>query len=78
MIVQDGHRFGYEIKYTDAPRLSPSMRIAMHDLKLDSLRVIYPGQQTFPLGEKVRAMGLNLFLRENPSGPTPLPPALNP
>lgn len=62
MIVQNGRRTGYEIKYTDAPRLTPSMRIAMQDLKLDEMTVLYPGDKTFPLAEKVRAVGLQRFL----------------
>jgi len=67
MILQDNVRIGYEFKYTDAPRLTPSMRIALHDLKLDSLRVIYPGRQNFPLGDRVQAMGLDTFLLKNPT-----------
>ncbi|HLE56123.1 MAG TPA: hypothetical protein VJB15_03505 [Rhodothermia bacterium] len=32
-------RDGIEIKREDAPRLTPSMRIALHDLRLDHLSV---------------------------------------
>jgi len=63
LIIQDGRRYGYEVKYTDAPRLTPSMRIARHDLKLDRLQVIYPGRQRFPLEENIEALGFDAFLK---------------
>ena len=63
LIVQDGRRIGYEVKYTDAPRLTPSMRIASRDLKLDELVVLFPGNQSFPLSDNIRAVGLQAFLR---------------
>ena len=65
MIMQDGRRIGYEIKYTDAPRLTPSMRIARQDLKLDDLFVIFPGGHMFPLGDHVTAIGFDAFLKRN-------------
>ena len=58
LIIKDGKRIGYEFKYTDAPKITPSMRIASEDLKLDHLYVIYPGTKTFPLSEHITARGL--------------------
>ncbi|MBI5200889.1 MAG: ATP-binding protein [Elusimicrobia bacterium] len=63
LIARDGRRIGYEIKYTDAPRLTPSMRIALRDLKLDELSVIFPGDREFPLADSVRAVGFDAFLK---------------
>jgi hypothetical protein len=63
LIVQDGRRTGYEFKYSDSPRITPSMRIAGHDLKLDELLVIYPGDKTFPLANRVTAIGFDAFLK---------------
>jgi uncharacterized protein len=34
------------------------MRIAMHDLKLDALYVVYPGLHRYPTGEGVEAVPL--------------------
>jgi hypothetical protein len=56
--VRDGFRLGVEIKRSDAPRLTPSMRNALRDLKLDLLWVIYPGTQSYTLQEKVIVMRL--------------------
>jgi len=58
LILKNGKRIGYEFKYTDAPKITPSMRIASEDLKLDHLYVVYPGSITFSLSEKITARGL--------------------
>ena len=50
--------FGVECKRTDAPRLTPSIRIALEDLKLKYVIVLYPGIQRFPLADKVEAVPL--------------------
>jgi hypothetical protein len=51
--VIDGKRIGFEIKFSDAPGMTKSIQIAIHDLHLDYLYVIYPGSRTYSLGEKV-------------------------
>jgi len=56
--LKGGERLGFEFKRADAPRLTPSMRSALNDLKLDSLRVIYPGSLRYPLGERVDVVPL--------------------
>jgi len=52
------HRLGFEIKRTDAPRKSRSMEIAMRDLGLKKLIVVYPGTRSYELGDQVHAMPL--------------------
>ena len=42
----------------DAPVLTPSMRIALADLKLDELRVVYPGSKHYALSKKVEVVPL--------------------
>jgi predicted AAA+ superfamily ATPase len=49
LLFKDNRRIGIEIKRTDAPKLTPSMRTAMIDLKLDKLYVIYPGVKRYTL-----------------------------
>lgn len=56
LIHKDGKRLGYEIKYTSAPRLTKSMQIAAHDLRLDHLSVIYPGKIDYPLAKGIDAV----------------------
>jgi predicted AAA+ superfamily ATPase len=58
LIVRGERREGYEIKRTDAPRITPSMRHALADLGLDRLTVVHAGSEAYPMGEKIRAMPL--------------------
>ena len=62
LLFQNGKRIGVECKRVDAPTLTPSMRIAMADLKLDELYVVYPGDQRYPLSKGVGAMPLAAFI----------------
>lgn len=58
LMFRYGKRVGVEFKRVDAPAVTPSMRIAMQDLKLDALYVIYPGTQRYPLAERIEALPL--------------------
>ena len=53
LLLKDGRRLGVEVKRADAPRLTPSMRTALRDLKLEQLVVLYPGATSYPLAERV-------------------------
>ena len=53
LLFKHRRRVGVEIKRADAPKLTPSMRIALADLKLDRLLVIYPGNKPYRLAPKV-------------------------
>lgn len=58
LMFKNGQRVGVEFKRADAPRVTTSMRIAMHDLKLDALYVVYPGLHRYKLADKVEAVPL--------------------
>ena len=59
LIVKDSKRNGFEFKYSEAPRLTNSMKVAMKILKLDSIQVIYPGEKKYYLEENIHVSGLN-------------------
>jgi len=59
LIVAGGRRRGFEIKRTVAPKVTPSMQVALHDLKLDSIDVIHAGRDTFPMAKSLRAVSLH-------------------
>lgn len=59
LIVKDGKRIGFEFKYGDAPSTTKSMHIALQDLQLDHLGVIYPGDRIFPMTETITAYGFD-------------------
>ncbi|MDD5069631.1 MAG: ATP-binding protein [Candidatus Omnitrophica bacterium] len=48
-----GRMYGVEIKRADAPTMTPSMRIALEDLKLQRIAVIYPGKQRYSIHKQV-------------------------
>lgn len=58
LMLKGRQRVGVEFKRADAPKVTPSMRIAMHDLKLDALYVVYPGAHRFNLTGGVEAVPL--------------------
>ena len=64
LLFKDGRRIGVEIKRADAPRLTPSMRIAMTDLRLERLIVVYPGERRYALTEKVDVLPLSVVMTE--------------
>lgn len=63
LLFKKGRRIGVECKRADAPTLTPSMRIALHDLKLDHLYVLYPGDRAYPLARNVEVMPLAEFVK---------------
>lgn len=58
LLKHGGKAFGFEVKYTDAPRTTRSMRSALADLDLHHLYVVYPGEHSFPLDDKISAVGI--------------------
>lgn len=56
LVLRRGRRWGFEVKRTTAPALTPSMRHALADLKLDGLWVVHAGEKTFSLASKVTAV----------------------
>jgi len=58
LMIKGDRRVGVEFKRADAPRVTPSMRIALDDLALDALYVIHPGERRYALGERIEAVPL--------------------
>jgi predicted AAA+ superfamily ATPase len=58
LLFQRGRRIGVECKRADAPVVTPSMRIALADLKLDKLYVVYPGRQRYALDRRIEVVPL--------------------
>jgi hypothetical protein len=58
LLIHRGRCIGIECKRADAPVLRPSMHIAPADLKLDELRVVYPGQKRYALAKQVEVVPL--------------------
>ena len=56
LMIKDGKRIGIEFKLGDAPKLTPSMKTALSDLRLEMLYVIYPGTRRYTITDKVEAI----------------------
>jgi predicted AAA+ superfamily ATPase len=58
LIHHRGKRLGFEIKYSDHPRVTASHRLALDALSLDRLTIVCPGNSSYPLDEKIGVRGL--------------------
>ncbi|MGH8502455.1 MAG: ATP-binding protein [Gammaproteobacteria bacterium] len=56
LVTIRGKRYGFECKYADAPGTSRSMRVALEDLTLTHLWVIYPGNERYDLDERLSVL----------------------
>ncbi|MCY3556968.1 MAG: ATP-binding protein [Gemmatimonadetes bacterium] len=76
-LIRDGLRIGVECKRQDAPRVTRSMRVALEDLALDHLYVVYPGCKTYAIGRDITVTplshikGSGLFTPTTPASPHP-------
>lgn len=59
LLFKRDRRIGVECERADGATLTPSMRIALTDLKLDELYVVYPGEKRYPLAMNVEAVPLS-------------------
>lgn len=71
LMMLRGRRWGVEVKREDAPRLTPSMRAALADLKLDRLTVLYPGTRRYALAENVVVVPLADLATGDPAALAP-------
>lgn len=62
ILLKVGHMLGVECKRIDAPSLTPSLRIALEDLRLERIAVIYPGIERCPLAARVEAVPLEALV----------------
>ncbi len=53
---KNNKRYGAEIKYADAPRITPSMRHTIQDCQLETLFIIYPGTDEYLLAPNIRVI----------------------
>ncbi len=57
LLLRRGDRLlGVECKRADAPRVTPSIRVALDNLGLERIAMIYPGNKRYPLHERVEAV----------------------
>jgi len=54
-LILDGKNYGIEFKFNEAPAVTKSMYIAIKDLSLKKLLIVYPGKEIYPAGDKITA-----------------------
>ena len=64
LVGPESWRIGVEFKRTSAPKVTRSMHSALADLELEQLLVVHPGELTFPLAERVEAIGVARLLAD--------------
>ena len=57
-------KVGIEVKLSSAPSVTPSMRNALRDLKLDELIVVHAGDLSYPLADRIRAVSAHRLLTD--------------
>lgn len=56
LVMQHGKRYGFEFKHADAPGTTKSMHVALADLRIEHLWVVYPGNDRYSLHDKITAL----------------------
>jgi len=64
LVVRGRRRWGFEVKRTSAPAITPSMKTALQDLKLQRLFVVHAGEHSFNMTKKIRAVAVADLLDE--------------
>ncbi|MEL6539509.1 MAG: ATP-binding protein [Bacteroidota bacterium] len=59
LIDHQGTKRGFEFKYTERPKVTPSIRIALKELHLDQVTIVYPGPHSYALDDRVFVMSIS-------------------
>jgi len=64
LVVRGRKRTGFEIKFTSSPKVTPSMKIAVRDLKLNRLYLIHAGDKSYQVAGKIYAIASKNMVKE--------------
>jgi predicted AAA+ superfamily ATPase len=56
LFMNKGKLHAVEVKFSEAPKVTKSMRTAMNDLKPEHLWIVYPGQHAYPAEENITVL----------------------
>ena len=59
VFLRKGKLWGVELKYSEAPKLTKSMKSAIEELSLEHLWVVYPGDTSYSLSSNASAVPIN-------------------
>lgn len=64
LVVRGLRQLGFEIRRTVSPKITPSMRSAMADLRLSRLDIVHAGESTYPVTRTVRTLAAARLLQD--------------
>ncbi len=61
IVLTNGKMHGFEFKYSSKPSMTKSLHCVLQDLNPEMITIIVPGDQQYPIHEKIRVCGLRKF-----------------
>jgi len=65
LVMKNGKRFGFEIKYSETPKATRSMHQIIEDLKLDQFFIVYQGKHQLILEDKIQLLPVNNIISQD-------------
>ena len=59
LVLENGRRVGFEMKFNEAPEVTRSMHNVVETLRLDRLFVVCPGTESYPVTERIGVLSLS-------------------
>jgi predicted AAA+ superfamily ATPase len=56
MVLKNGKKLGFEIKFSESPKVTRSMHSVIENLNLDKLYLVYRGERNLMLDENIYAL----------------------
>ncbi len=65
LVLKNGKRLGFEIKFSEAPKVTRSIHQIIDDLKLDQFYIVYQGKHRLELEEKIQLLPVADIFKES-------------
>lgn len=65
LVMKNGKRLGFEIKYSETPKVTRSMHQIIEDLNLDQFFIVYQGKHRLELEAKIQLLPVIDIIKEN-------------
>lgn len=63
LLVRGTTRRAFEFRYSSAPKVTRSLHSALADLEVDRIEIVYPGDATYALADRIDVVGLGPLIR---------------
>lgn len=65
LVIKNGKRLGFEINYSETPKVTRSMHQIIEDLKLDQFFSVYQGKHRLEMEAKIQLLPVIDIVKEN-------------